>query len=103
MLASTLPQEEHLSSDIEEELDALELFSNEELQQATQITVPEKYSERLQVLLDKQQRDGLTTSEKETAEQLVHYHNRVMLVRAKAAALLNQRGYNVSSLLRTHL
>jgi hypothetical protein len=53
----------------------------------------------MQELLEKQQRDGLTTLESQQVQQLSHLFNRVMLLRAKAAALLKKRGDDISSII----
>ena len=52
----------------------------------------------MQVLLEKQQREGLTMLERARAESLSKYFNDIMLVRAKAAALLMERGHDISFL-----
>jgi hypothetical protein len=44
----------------------------------------------------KRQREGLTASEEQTVEALVHHYERAIPVRAQAAVLLKQRGYDVS-------
>ncbi len=92
-ITSNLPSQDQIAEDIEHELAALELFSDDELWQAAQMTALDSRTNRIQILLDKQQREGLTESEQQVAGQLSHYHNRIMLVRGKAAALLKQRGY----------
>lgn len=53
---------------------------------------------RMQLLVEKQQLEGLTEAEREEAAILSHFFNRVMLVRAKAAVLLKERGYNIDEL-----
>ena len=46
-------------------------------------------------LNEKRQRDGLTVAEESTVRQLIPHHDRAMLIRAKALALLHQRGEDV--------
>jgi hypothetical protein len=53
---------------------------------------------QLEALNLKQQYEGLGAEEKLIHEQLLHQYEHVMLVRAQAAALLKQRGYDVSEL-----
>jgi len=98
VITSNFPSQDRIAEDIEHELAALDLFSNDELWQAARMTASDSQTMRMQFLLDKQQREGLTESEQQDAERLSHYHNRIMLVRAKAAALLKQRGYDVTQL-----
>ncbi|MEN8220066.1 MAG: hypothetical protein ABFS56_27700 [Pseudomonadota bacterium] len=88
-------QKESLADDIEQALAELDWFTDNELWQAARLTVSGDDSAAMQELLEKQQRDGLTTLESQQVQQLSHFFNRVMLVRAKAAALLKKRGYDI--------
>ena len=101
VVAASLPEQESLPPDIEQELSELDLFTNEELWRAARMTAPADKSERMQVLVEKQQLEGLTDSEKQEAAVLSHFFNRVMLVRAKAAVLLKERGHDVDQLLNS--
>jgi hypothetical protein len=99
VVTSALPADGKIASDIDDELASMEFLSDEELRHAARAQVAQESSERLQFLLEKQQREGLTSVEKTTAESLSHYHDRVMLVRAKAAVLLKRRGRDISTLI----
>ncbi len=92
--------EEILPTDIEEELAQLELFTDDELWQAARLSAPQQKSERMQELVEKQQLEGLTEAEKQESQLLSHFFNRVMLVREKAAVLLQERNYNIKNLLK---
>ena len=87
VVTASLPEQAQLSP-----------FMDDELWQAARNTVPADKAARMQELVEKQQLEGLTEAEKAEAELLSHFFNRVMLVRAKAAALLQERGYDVDSL-----
>jgi hypothetical protein len=50
----------------------------------------------LQALIDKRRRRGLTPAEEQWLAELGERHDRVMVLRAKAVALLHQRGVDVS-------
>ncbi len=89
-----------LPDDIEQALAQLDLLTDSELWQAAQISVSSEKTEYMQELVEKQQRDGLTESENQQAQLLSHLFNRMMLVRAKAAALLKKRGYDISPLIK---
>jgi len=89
-------QTERLDNDIELELAQLEFMTVQEIRQAAQLTVSPKQSQFMQELVEKQQREGLSVSESQQAQQLSHFFNRVMLIRAKAAFLLKQRGYYIT-------
>lgn len=79
------------------------LLSNSELWQACRTRLPQDAIEQLESLHRKRQREGLTEAEAATTAALVHQHKRVMLIRAQAAALLKQRGHDVSGLLHDWL
>ena len=55
-------------------------------------------AERMQRLVWKQQSEGLTVAEEDEAQQLQQHAQQVMLIRAEAAALLAERGFDVDSL-----
>lgn len=54
----------------------------------------------MQELVEKQQLEGLTEAEKQETQLLSHFFNRVMLVKGKAAVLLQERGYDIKSLVK---
>jgi len=87
-----------LPQEVEQELAQLDLFSDDELWAAARITASDEHSEKMQVLLEKQGREGLSKQGEQEVEQLSHFFNRVMLVRAKAAALLKERGQSIVEL-----
>ena len=103
VVTASLPDEESLPPDIEQELSELDLFTTEELWRAARMTAPQDKTERMQLLVEKQQLEGLTDSEKQEAALLSHFFNRVMLIRAKAAVLLKERGHDVDRLLHIPL
>jgi hypothetical protein len=98
-VTAALPEQETLPPDIEQELLALVLFSDEELWRAARMTAPADKVERMQILVEKQQLEGLTEVEKQEAALLSHFFTRIMLVRAKAAVLLKERGHDIDQLL----
>ena len=100
VVTASLPEQETLPTDIEQALSALDLFTDEELRRAARLTAPADKTERMQVLVEKQQLEGLTESEKQEAAVLSHFFNRVMLVRAKAA-VLKERGHDVDQFLNS--
>jgi hypothetical protein len=67
------------------------------LWQAARTTMPAAQRERLEALHDKQQcGESLTNEERSEEETLLTLYRETLLVRAQAAVLLKQRGYNVS-------
>ena len=79
-------------------LEQLPYLADQELWQAARMRVPDEKAERMQQLVWREQGEGLTAAEEEEATQLQQYGRHVMLVRAKAATLLAERGHDVSGL-----
>jgi hypothetical protein len=97
-IASSFSETSELPADLQHELSQLRWLSDEALWQAAQLTATEQETERMQLLVEKQQRLGLTSVEQEEAELLSKFFTRVMLVRAEAAVLLKNRGADISTL-----
>jgi plasmid stability protein len=99
VLATAVPVEDELPPDLAEAVSSLAVLDDESLWQAARTRVPEEAAERLEQLHFKRQREGLTAGETDEAAVLLQQQERVMLVRARAAGLLHQRGHDVSTLL----
>jgi hypothetical protein len=94
----TLPNDEQLPGDIEQELAQLDTLTVEDLWAAARLTAPPDKEGQMQALLDRQDMEGLTPSEQQEARLLAHFFNRIMLIRAKAAVLLQERGQDIDVL-----
>lgn len=66
------------------------------LWQAARATMAPEQRARLEELHDKQQRSGLDTAEHAEEQALLDLYHETLLVRAQAAVLLKQRGYDVA-------
>jgi plasmid stability protein len=102
-VTTLLPEEpDQLPADMAEAIAALHLLDAEALWRAARTCLaPEKAAE-LEGLHIKRQGEGLSASETETVAMLMKEYTRVMLVRSRAAALLKQRGHDVSGLRQVH-
>ncbi len=80
-------------------LEQLPHLIDQDLWQAARLRVPADKALRMQDLIWKEQAEGLTVVEQDEATQLQQYARRIMLVRGEAAALLAERGYDVSELI----
>ena len=98
VVSTALPTTDDLPLDIAGDLAQLTFLTDAELWQAAQTTLPSSDSERMQALMFKRQRDELTVAEEREAQRLAHRADRTMLVRSQAAALLKDRGHDVSEL-----
>ncbi len=63
------------------------------------MTAPPGKEERMQELIDKQELEDLSGSEKQEVDNISDLFSRIMLVRAEAAVLLKERGYDVDQIL----
>jgi plasmid stability protein len=99
VLATAVPVADELPPDLAEAVSSLATLDDESLWDAARNRLPVEATEQLEDLNFKRQREGLTASEAEEAGVLLRRSERVMLVRARAAAMLKQRGHDVSVLL----
>ena len=67
------------------------------LWRAARATIPRTQRDRLAALHDKAQREGLSTADVDEEAGLMRLYTDTLLVRAQAAVLLKQRGYDVSA------
>jgi hypothetical protein len=87
-----------LPHQLAEEVSRLTLLDDEALRQAARSQLPAEASARLEELHLKRQRGDLSEIEAQSLPELVRQYERSMLIRARAAAILKQRGYDVSIL-----
>ena len=99
-VATGAPAEDDLPSDLSQMLADLGALDDAALWQAARQHFAGEDVARLEQFHLKRQREGLTPAETESAETLIRQYERAMLARAQAAALLRQRGYDVSELIR---
>ena len=100
VVAAAVPiSSDELSEDLAEAISPLAALDDEALWRAARELLPAAAAERLEFLGQKRQQAALTEAELQEAAALLRQYERVMLVRAHAAALLQQRGYDVSVLL----
>ncbi len=98
VVAAAVPVGDELPPDLNEAISPLSLLDDDGLWRAARSHFPAKAADQLEALHHKRQREGLTESEAQTLAGLVRQYERAMLVRAQAAALLKERGHDVSSL-----
>ncbi|MCB0234627.1 MAG: hypothetical protein KDG58_10475 [Anaerolineae bacterium] len=101
VVEGALPVLDFLLADIADELGQMVFLTDSELWHAAQTVMTAGENRRMQALVLKRQREGLSPEEEIEAEQLTMRQERVMLLRARAAALLRERGQNVSTLLES--
>ena len=88
LLNSVLATDEELALEINDQLEQLSLLSDEELWNAATATASKTDNELVQQLLEKRQRDSLSANELAQLQSRSKQFNRIMLTRAKSAAIL---------------
>jgi predicted transcriptional regulator len=100
-IAGVIQDETGLTPEIEAELAAMADANDEQLWSFGRTRLPDEVIEEIEDLRMKSSAGGLTREEEDRLAGLVLETDRVMLVRAEAAALLKQRGHDVQVLLRS--
>lgn len=90
------------SIDLKTALAQLTYLNDAALWQAARTAMSVEQRERLTLLHAKQQNEGLTEQEQTEEEALLKLYRETLLIRAQAAALLNQRHYDVSDPTQFH-
>ncbi len=98
VLTAALPVVEALPADLAQAVAVLSLLDDEALWQAARHRLAAEVSAQIEDWHLKRQREGLSESENLTLSALMRQYEKVLLVRAQAAALLKQRGRDVAEL-----
>lgn len=99
ILREAVPGSDELPPELAAALVSLDHLDDVKLWEVAGKRLPDQVADELQELHLKQQRVGLTNAERVTADKLGEQYDQAMLVRARAAALLKERGHDVDSLL----
>ena len=97
VIATAISALDELPREITEAMAQLVFLDDAALERVARRTMASEQVEQMEALNLKQQREGLTPEERQELTQLLRRYEHVMLVRAKAAALLKERGYDVSN------
>lgn len=101
-VATVLDEPGELPADMAEAISALHLLEDADLWRAARQSLAAERATEIEELHQKRQSEGLSASEVEALATLMKEYTRTMLVRARSAALLKQRGHDVSGLLDGH-
>src|SRR5262245_38780918 len=99
-LQASLPEPDALPAYLAEAVSSLPSYSDEELWQAARSRLPTEDAEEMEALHHKRDREGLGDEEKQRLAAMLRRYERSVFVRAKAVGLLQQRGHDVSVLVR---
>src|SRR5262245_12944553 len=100
ILATAVPVADELPPDLAGAISPLSVLDDESRWRAARTHLSAEDVGRIEELHRKRGQEGLTEEETRELAGLVRQYERAMLVRAQAAALLQQRGHDVSVLLR---
>lgn len=98
-MAMALPTADDLPPEIADRLTLLDTLDDQRLWRVARSTLPQRAARRLRALSRLQEQRVLTSVEQQELAQLLDRLEDVGLMRAKAAALLHERGHDVSALL----
>lgn len=99
VLSESVPVDNKLPQDVEQAPSSLDALDDYALWSLARSRMSPEAAEHLKDLNLKQQREGLSGVESKESELLLGQYERTMLIRARAAVLLKERGQDVSSLL----
>ncbi|WP_437760856.1 hypothetical protein [Sorangium sp. So ce1389] len=95
-VAALAPVLSTTSTGLRSSLAQMAYLNDAALFQAARSTMAPEQRARLEALHDQQQRSGLDRAEQAEEQALLDLYHETLLVRAQAAVLLKQRGYDVS-------
>src|SRR5919199_6890618 len=95
-VVAAAPAGEALAGDMRSALAQMAYLNDAALWQAARATMPVMQRERLESLHIQQQRGPLTAEEAAEEQVLLKLYRDTIVVRAQAAMLLKQRGYNIA-------
>ena len=95
-VTTALPLLDDLPPELADDIAALALLNDAALWRIARSTMPPSNQKQLDLLLDEKSQGALTARGQQELDQLLSEYERVVLIRAQAALLLQQRGYDIS-------
>ncbi len=89
---------EELPPQLARAVNELHELDDDALWQVARDHLPREAAHEMEALNHKQQREGLSSADEETLTNLAEAYERFLLLRAEAAGLLQERGYDISAL-----
>ena len=103
VLVTAVPLDQELSPDLTKAILALSSLDDNALWEIARSRLSPDIAAELETLNWKQQAEKLSPEEQSRQEELAHQYEKTMLLRARAAALLKERGYDISELMPSAL
>ncbi len=95
-VTTALPLLDDLPPELADDIAALALLNDAALWRIARSTMPPSNQKQLDLLLDEKSQGALTARGQQELDQLLSEYERMVLARAQAALLLQQRGYDIS-------
>ncbi len=99
VLVTAVPLNQELPPDLAKAVAALSSLEDDALWEIARSRLSPDAATELEALNWKQQAEKLSPAEQSRQEELVHQYEKTMLLRARAAVLLKERGYDISELM----
>jgi predicted DNA-binding protein len=97
-VSAAAPALENTAEPLRRSLSQMAYLNDAALWQAARATMPKELRERLSDLHDKQKQTALSAAEVSEEQSLLSLYRETVLVRAQAAVLLKQRGYDIADM-----
>lgn len=95
-VTTALPLLDDLPSELVDDVAALTTLNDMALWRAARQTMSESRQERMESLMEARNQGTLPHEKQQELDELLHEYKRIVMIRAQAAVLLQQRGYDVS-------
>ncbi len=103
VLATAVPLDQELPHDLAKAVAALSSLEDNALWEIARSRLSPNAAAELETLNWKQQAEKLSSDEQNRQEELIYQYEKTMLLRARAAVLLKERGYDISELMSSIL
>jgi hypothetical protein len=101
IISSPKPEDDDsISPELQRKLDAIAVFDTKILKQQLAKTFPRRKSKRVENLLFKRGKEGLSEQEQAELKQIISEQDDFMLIRAEIMDVLGKRGENVKELIK---
>lgn len=96
-VTTALPLLDDLPPELVNDVATLTILNDAALWRSARQTMSQSHQERMEFLMHTREGDALSLKEQRELDELLHEYERIVTIRAQAAVLLQQRGYDVSA------
>jgi len=95
-VTTALPLLDDLPPELVNDMTTLMTLNDAALWRSARQTMSQSHQERMEFLMHTREQGALSHKEQRELDKLLHEYERIVTIRAQAAVLLQQRGYDVS-------